>query len=103
MSDRLCEHKVNFILEIQDNYDFPSFMRQVRKLLGKTIEEVSKDTKIPTRTLNRFEAGGFVGLPKDRITKLCKYYKLPAREMSKKCKEYLAVKSLDESRRHVVL
>lgn len=92
MSVRLCEHKVKFMLENEKDYDFPEFIKQIRKCLGRSRTLVSEDTGIAHRTLCRIEAGEFAIPPLDKIGLLAKYYKVSRNVLSKKCKEYLARK-----------
>ncbi len=89
MGVRLCEHKVKFMLENEKEYDFPEFIRQIRKSLGRPRPLVSSDTGVSEWAIYRLEVGDFAIAPIDKVIALAEYYNVPRHILVRKCKNYL--------------
>ena len=103
MDVRLCEDKVKFIIYNHERYDFPKFIEELRESWGRTRARTAEDTGIGVRNLFRLERGEFSIVPEDKVILLARYLRVPKAILIRKCKEYVAIKALNESRRHVVL
>ena len=64
---------------VVDTEHFGSLLRQARLNAGRSLEEISRSTKIPTPTLERLERGDVAALPADVF--VCGFLRAYAREV----------------------
>jgi hypothetical protein len=100
----IADFRIQKIISDQDQYEFPLFLRMLRRMCGMQRRCVSEDTGIAETRLFYLENGRFKRrLGVDEIRLLSEYYDVPCKLLEKKVTDFLdSGKARPQGQKHAV-
>ena len=90
----LTNIKMRFTIQREREYTFPQFLKQLRKVLGKTRSAVSQDLGISYDQMFRLESGRFLNYQPERVEVLAVYFGVKPEVMHRKFHDFLTSKKV---------
>lgn len=90
LRETIANVRIQNILEREDEFEFPAFIRCARKTLGITRKSLADEMGIHTTKLHYLESGNFKRMPEISILSfLSEYLGIPQNIIVKKARNYV--------------